>query len=389
MPTLTNQMEQASTNLAGSFKIDDLPVSAQLGRTIEAIRDFTTIQVWFDFFQIFTLGLLLGLLIVWFSDYLMRFFVSHERTRLSRDIVKAVRWPLAILVFSYFLSVGVDILYLPGWLWNRIHFTLFPAIYGLAFLIGLFRMIDVGADIYLKTQNVEESDIDEQLVQLLVNILKVLVILIVGVFIINAIVGLDKVIPLLTGLGFLGAALALAAQHTLANVFASISILFDRIFKVGDRIRFGDYDGFVLKTGLRSIKLSAMTGEIVTLPNREIADRQVRNLTSKGASLIDLAIGLPYSASRKDIERAIAVLSTIYEAHPQVVRHTTLFSKLGDYSLDLKSFLYAKYKNSGEFSRIVSELNLEIKEKFDEAGLSFAFPTQTIEISRSVANNKV
>jgi len=84
---------------------------------------------------------------------------------------------------------------------------------------------------------------------------------------------------LIAGLGITGVALALAAQETLSNAFGSLSILADKPFKVGDRIRVDQYEGEVLKIGLRSTRLRTEKNSIVTIPKKMVASLPVENLS--------------------------------------------------------------------------------------------------------------
>ncbi|MDX2225812.1 MAG: mechanosensitive ion channel [Verrucomicrobiae bacterium] len=301
--------------------------------------------------------------------------MKNDHPHFEKKIISRV---LKVLVVTFFLSMAVDSMELPGWLWERFHYTLFPIIYGVAILTLIFRFIDIAALLFKNKISNTQSHVDTNLTNLISRVLKAVTILIALVVILDN-VGI-KVTAMLTGLGFFGAAIALAAQHTLANVFASVNILMDKMYKVGDRIKFGEYDGFVQDMGLRSTKIRALTGEMIILPNKDISDRQIRNMTRDGASLIETTVSLTYAASRSRIEEAMGLLSGIFEKCPEVVSHSIVFKTFGAYSMDLNCYLMARYTNAGEYSRILTGLNLQIKEAFDAAGLAFAFPTQTIEV---------
>lgn len=86
---------------------------------------------------------------------------------------------------------------------------------------------------------------------------------------------------LLAGLGIGGIALALAAQETLSNAFASLAILADKPFKIGDTIKVGEHSGKVLSIGVRSTVLLTKDESIVSMPNKLIASLPVENLSKK------------------------------------------------------------------------------------------------------------
>ena len=113
-----------------------------------------------------------------------------------------------------------------------------------------------------------------------VNIIRVLVNVIV--WLLALILILDNlgvnVTALVAGLGVGGIAIGLAAQGIFSDLFAALSILFDRPFKVGDTIRFGEVTGAVEAIGLKTTRLRAITGEQVIVSNTKLLDQQIRNL---------------------------------------------------------------------------------------------------------------
>lgn len=89
---------------------------------------------------------------------------------------------------------------------------------------------------------------------------------------------------LITGLGVGGIAVALAAQETLSNAFGSLSLLSDKVFRVGDQIKIDHYRGTVIKIGLRSTKIRTDKGTFVLIPNKMMAANPVENLSTVAPS---------------------------------------------------------------------------------------------------------
>ncbi len=113
-----------------------------------------------------------------------------------------------------------------------------------------------------------------------INIIRVLVNVIV--WILAVILILDNlgvnVTALVAGLGVGGIAIGLAAQGIFSDLFAALSILFDRPFRTGDTIRFGEVTGTVEAIGLKTTRIRAITGEQVIVSNTKLLDQQIRNL---------------------------------------------------------------------------------------------------------------
>jgi small-conductance mechanosensitive channel len=113
-----------------------------------------------------------------------------------------------------------------------------------------------------------------------INIIRVLVNVVV--WILAVILILDNlginVTALVAGLGVGGIAIGLAAQGIFSDLFAAMSILFDRPFGTGDTIRFGEVTGTVEAIGLKTTRIRAITGEQVIISNTKLLDQQIRNL---------------------------------------------------------------------------------------------------------------
>ncbi|MDZ4817139.1 MAG: mechanosensitive ion channel [Verrucomicrobiota bacterium] len=351
----------------------------QLNEALFWLGNNTNQRLWVNFFITILIGIILGQIV----HYLFRKWAERLKRKNPHtwaiDVVSHARMPIQLFIFAYFLSIGVDILKLPGWLWLRVHETIFPLIYGTTFIIFFLSLVDIMAIVIKRWLRRSNTEVDEHIVNLFRRVCKFLVIL-VAIAIAVEVVYKKEIWTLIAGLSFAGAAIALAAQSTIANIFASVAIIADRIFRVGDRIQFEDKDGFVVDMGLRSMKIRALSGEVITIPNKDVADRQVRNLTRDGASAIHIVVGLTYDTSRADVEKAINILNEVFAAQPEVRSHTVVFNQLGAYSLNISCFLMADYHVAPEYHKILSAVLLQIKERFDVAKINFAFPTQTLHL---------
>jgi MscS family membrane protein len=121
-----------------------------------------------------------------------------------------------------------------------------------------------------------ETDLDDTLIPIIRKIGKVFLVLIA------AIIVLDKfgynVASLVAGLGIGGLAVALAAQETLGNMFGGITILTDKPFRIGDRIRISNYDGNIKEIGIRSTKMTTLDGSELIIPNSTLGKEIIENV---------------------------------------------------------------------------------------------------------------
>lgn len=191
---------------------------------------------------------------------------------------------------------------------------------------------------------------------------------------------------LLASLGIGGLAFALAAQDTLKNIFGGITIFSDHPFRIGDRIIVNGYDGFVEDIGIRSTRIRTLERKLVTIPNYKIVDAFVENVSAEPMRRVLLKIGLTYDTTSKQMTAAMALLknmpSKIHGIAPTEVN--VYFSDFGDFSLGI-SFIYFIQKEA-DIASTISAVNLEILQSFNESGLQFAFPTQTIYFEKNAEN---
>jgi MscS family membrane protein len=333
----------------------------------------------------FVFLVLFGAMMAWGANRVARLFLTRWLRGVERPvaerIIKATEIPLGLLFFSYFVIWGLDQFQgMPAGLGRRIH-SLYPIISGLALLMLGFRLIDIAAQLLRVRwgESEDDSGLDERWA-LLIGWIGKSVIALIGILMILGNLGIN-VVPLLTGAGFVGAAFALASQSTIANAIGSFEVMVDKLFKEGDRISFGEYDGFVTKMGLRSIELTALTGEKINLPNKDVVDKQIRNYTRHKLVRTLLSVGLAYRHSRAELEKAMQILLEIAGNHPRIKKQEAVFRKFNDSTLDLEVIFWADYKTSPEYNQLMTDLHLAIKERFDAEKLEFAFPSRTIYLA--------
>jgi MscS family membrane protein len=182
----------------------------------------------------------------------------------------------------------------------------------------------------------------------------------------------------LAGLGIGGVAMALAAKDFVANIFGGITVYADKPFKIGDRIQVGGYDGTVMDIGLRSTRIHTLAGRLVVVPNFKFTDSFVENVTAEPSRRVDVELGLTYDTSPQKMERAVAILKEIVEANQDILEpdfHAT-FNKWGDFNLVVTFIYFIRVGNN--YFEIQNRINLQILERFNGAGLNFAFPTRTV-----------
>jgi hypothetical protein len=140
----------------------------------------------------------------------------------------------------------------------------------------------------------------------------------VAVFALALVVILDNlgvnVTGLIAGLGIGGIAIGLAAQGIFADLFAALSILFDKPFKRGDTIRYDNSTGTVERIGLKTTRLRSVTGEQLIMANTKLLEREIHNLAEAKARRITLYLAIGGEASAESVDAVAAAAEAAVSA---------------------------------------------------------------------------
>ena len=184
-----------------------------------------------------------------------------------------------------------------------------------------------------------------------------------------------NVTALVAGLGVGGIAIGLAAQGIFSDLFAALSIIFDKPFRKGDSIQFDDFDGEVEATGLKTTRLRSITGEQVIISNTNLLDKQVRNLTGLPKRRIRFPIGVTYQTTPEQLDAIPDMFRSIVEEHGyRYVRCG--FIGFGDSSLDFRMEFEIFSSKWDEIFSGRHAIGLAIVSRFAAEGIEFAYPTQ-------------
>jgi MscS family membrane protein len=186
-----------------------------------------------------------------------------------------------------------------------------------------------------------------------------------------------EITSILGVLGVGGVSVALAAQDTIKNIFSGITIVTDAPFRIGDIIQFDGYEGTVQDIGIRSTRILTYEQRIISVPNFKLMDASVVNISAEPSRRVLVKLGLTYDTTPKKMQEAIEILNKIPVAVSEIEKDTVaVFSDFGDFALAI-TFIYYIRKNQ-DIRESISKVNFEILRNFNNAGLNFAFPTQTV-----------
>jgi MscS family membrane protein len=187
----------------------------------------------------------------------------------------------------------------------------------------------------------------------------------------------------LAGLGIGGIAIALAAQKTIENLFGGISILTDRVMRVGDLCRVGDTIGTVEDIGLRSTRIRTFERGLISVPNGSLASANIENLSARDKMRVFCKIGLHYETSREQLNHVLTQVSTMLRDHPRIEKATAWIrlAKLADSTLELEMQAYVLTRDYDDFTIVREDLLLRVMDIIAACGCSLAYPSQTVYLA--------
>ena len=254
----------------------------------------------------------------------------------------------------------------------------------------LFRLVAVIEYFLLRVTARTETTLDEQLVPLVRKTLRVFVVIVAGLFIAQNIFGWD-VGAMIAGLGIGGLAVALAAKDALSNLFGSIAIFSDRPFHIGDRIKMGGHDGMVEEVGFRSTRIRTLEGNQVVIPNALVSNEAIENVGRRPSIRRILNVTITYDTPPEKVQQAVDItkelLAARMEAFPEDFPPRVYFSDFNDASLNIFVIYWFAPPDWWAFQEFNHELNMELLRRYNEAGIEFAFPTQTLYLKGAGAGS--
>lgn len=189
-----------------------------------------------------------------------------------------------------------------------------------------------------------------------------------------------NVTALITGLGIGGIAIALAVQNILGDLFASLSILFDKPFRVGDSIQIGELIGKVEAVGLKSTRLRALSGEQVIVSNTDLLSSRIQNYKRMEERRIVFQIGVLYETPFEKLKSIPRVVEEIFNSVEFAHLDRCHFLSFGDSALVFEIVYFVESPDFKDYMDVQQRVNFSIVERFASEGIEFAYPTRTLYV---------
>jgi MscS family membrane protein len=370
----------------GDGEIALTPAMLIRSRMPESLRKGEVLGV--EYWQWIGLGLLVFLGLV--LDLLVRMVlrkvwrrIEHKRGQeTTRELLNRAVRPFGMLASALLWYGALPLVGLPPTAVSVILIAV-KVVLMLSGVWAAWRLTDLLADFLERQADKTQTKLDDLLIPLARKTGKVIVAAFGLIYIAQS---FDiEILPLLTGLGIGGLAFAFAAKDTIENFFGSVAVVLDQPFEVGDWVVIDGTEGTVEELGLRSTRIRTFYDSLITIPNATLVRARVDNYGKRRYRRLSTTLGVTYDTTPEQIEAFCEGIREIIRQHPYTRKdyfHVYLNS-WGDFALNILLYVFFECPDWSVELRERQRLMLDIMRLAERLGVSFAFPTQTLEIKRA------
>ena len=332
-------------------------------------------QVYFDntvrnIVIVFAIILFVILLKRLFSRYLAGLIFSFVRRiwkNLNREaFIDLIIHPLGMLLVFFVSIAALYQLQFPG-MWNvpiyrttvkEILHASATIILIVAFIWFLLRLIDFTALVLHQKANITPGHSDDQLIVFFKDFFKV-TLAIIGILMILHFAFRFAIGNLFTGLSIVGAAIALSLRESLENLIASFVIFFDKPFATGDLVKVQNITGTIEKIGLRSTRLRTEQKTYVTVPNKQMVDSILDNLSLRTQRRGELRLELATNTPPGKLEKFLTEIKRILQAK-EIESSSVVLESISKNSISINGDYFTPPFTQEEFNTVKEKINLAV-----------------------------
>jgi small-conductance mechanosensitive channel len=196
--------------------------------------------------------------------------------------------------------------------------------------------------------------------------------------------GLDNfgvnIAALVAGLGIGGVAIALAVQNILGDLFASLTIVLDKPFVIGDFIVVGEFAGTIENIGLKTTRVRSLSGEQLVFSNADLLQSRIRNYRRMNERRVVFNVGVLYSTPAEKVEKIGEMIREIISSQSNARFDRAHFLTFADSFLNFEIVYFVLTREFLDYANLQQKINIEIFRRFKEEKIGFAFPTRSVHI---------
>ena len=310
---------------------------------------------------------------------------EKTKTKLDDYLVGVVNRPLSFAFIVVGVWLAVLVLKLPP-RFDEFMGRVVSSLLAFAVFWAAYRASGVIASFIERFVKRTDSKIDDMILPLLKNSVKVIVV-VIGITVIVDQWGYN-IAGLLAGLGLGGLAFALAAQDTAANLFGGITIMLDKPFAIGDWIFTPQVEGIVEQMGIRSTRIRTFAQALVTVPNSALINNPITNWSRMGKRRITYKLRL-YDSPQDKLRQCIEDQEML-KNHPGIHPDTIFvyLENFGENAFEVFLYFFTNTIVWKEYLEVQEDVNMKVLGIIEELGLSIAVPSRSIHLRESIKDNE-
>ena len=194
-----------------------------------------------------------------------------------------------------------------------------------------------------------------------------------------------NITALATSLGVGGIAVALAVQNILGDLFASLSIVMDKPFVIGDSIAVDTLSGTVEHIGLKTTRIRSSTGEQLIIANSDMLKARLRNYKRMQERCITFTFTVPFSTPAGKLEKIPQLVRGIIEGREKVRFDRAHFKDLGGSAYTFETVYWVLEPDYKTYMDAQQAINLALVRAFEQEGVQLSYPSQTLTVDAPVS----
>lgn len=252
----------------------------------------------------------------------------------------------------------------------------------LSFIRLLLRIIDfVALILHIKADQTPDTT-DNQLIVFFKDFFKV-ILAIVGLLMVLKFTFGFNISNLLTGLSLMGAAIALALRESLENLIASFIIFFDKPFTMGDIVKVQGFTGTIEKIGLRSTRIRTDQKTFITVPNKQMVDSILDNLSLRTQRKGELRLDVGLTTSSSVLDQLLNGIRKIVERE-EIENSTVLLNDITHSAFQVAVDYFTGPVTLQEFNTVKEEINFSVLKLMEELKVEIAGASTDVRIAGQV-----
>ena len=315
-------------------------------------------------------------LILW----VLRFGHSRAESTRGQNLIRywltMVYAGILILIPYYFKQFAVDVLTIRG---TALYVVTFCS--DLLMLFGTVGVIVVGssrvAESIIALPHISPRGLDASVIRIVsrtIGLVAAVIVMLEGGRYLGFPLG-----TLIASAGIGGLAIALSAQGLIKGFFATVTILLDQPYRVGERILVNGHDGIVEEIGLRSTKIRALSNHLISIPNEQMAESEIENIGKRKYIQRKTDLHIPLDTPREKVEQAVASVRSVLENHEGMdpaFPPRVYFHEFDAQSFIIRIMYWYTPADIWQFLAASEQINFEIFRAFEKHEIQFSLPVR-------------